>query len=347
MEQVAFINGNSFYYWSYIILTLAAVAAICVYASMYIGKGGKSVGLFASIAMSVIFGVILSRLMHWYCYSNAYTDFVSAMTNYNSGGFGLMGVFAGCLLSVMIVRLLHLCDDAPVMLDCMAVACGLGIAVGRLSALFNSADRGVIVPNSVGFPFAVPITNSVSGLPENRLATFMIQAILVGVIVIGIMLYMLISKVLKKKIPNGDISLIFLLLYGAVQIVCDSTRYDSMFLRSNRFVSLVQILALVALLVPLFWFSARMVIRMGFRLWQIPIWIAILGSLGLAGYMEYYVQRNGHKAVLAYSVMSGALLLVILMVLLTRWLSLRGSATKRKKYVPKYKKGSKPLANAQ
>lgn len=347
MEQVAFINGNTFYYWSYIILALAALTAMCVYASLYLGKGGKPLALFSSIAISAILGVVLSRLMHWYCYSDAYKDFATAMTNYASGGFGLMGVFAGCALAVLIVRVLRLCDDAPMMLDCMAVAGGFGIAIGRLSALFNTSDRGVVVADSVRFPFSAPITNSVSGLMENRLATFMIQAMLVGAIAIGIVIYMLILKVMKREIPNGDICLIFLLLYGAVQIVCDSTRYDSMFLRSNRFVSLVQILALGALLIPLFWFSIRMVIHVGFRVWQLPIWGVILGGMGLAGYMEYYVQRNGHKAVLAYSVMSASLGVVILLVLFTRWMSLRGGIQKRTRYVPKFKKGRKPLVKAQ
>ena len=58
----------------------------------------------------------------------------------------------------------------------------------------------------------------------------------------------------------------------------------------------------------------------GFQFWQLPIWIGILGLLGLAGYMEYYVQRNAHKAVMAYSVMGSCLAAVILLGLVIRCL---------------------------
>ena len=45
--------------------------------------------------------------------------------------------------------------------------------------------------------------------------------------------------------------------------------------------------------------------------------LLILGMMGLAGYMEYYVQRHGNEAAFAYSIMSASLLLVILLVLIT------------------------------
>ena len=65
-------------------------------------------------------------------------------------------------------------------------------------------------------------------------------------------------------------------------------------------------------------FSVRLVKHRGFRLWYVPIWLAIAAAIGGAGYMEYYVQRRGNEAVFAYSVMSGCLLGVIALTLLIR-----------------------------
>ena len=62
---------------------------------------------------------------------------------------------------------------------------------------------------------------------------------------------------------------------------------------------------------------ARMVRARKLRFWQFPLWILMLGGLGCAGYMEYYVQRHGDQAAFAYSIMSAALLAVVLLVLLT------------------------------
>ena len=323
MEKIAFICDEVFIYWSTIILALAALTAMVTYAAVYIRKGGDLFSLSLSIFLALILSIIIARLAHWYCQADAYTSFSVAMTDYSQGGFGLMGAFFGCLLTAGVLRLIGLCQNLPVMLDAMAIGGGLGIAVGRLASLFNSSDRGAAVPDSWGLPFACPVVNVVSGVQENRLATFMIQSVLVGAIVAGLVIYMLLSARRNRKLQDGDICLMFLLMYGAVQIVCDSTRYDSMFLRSNRFVSLVQILGLVALLIPLVVFSVRMVMRSGFKWGYLAVWVGILGMMGLAGYMEYYVQRNGDQAVLAYSVMSAALIVIISLGLLIRWLAVR------------------------
>ena len=180
MEKIAFICDEVFIYWSTIILALAALTAMVTYAAVYIRKGGDLFSLSLSIFLALILSIIIARLAHWYCQADAYASFGAAMTDYSQGGFGLMGVFFGCLLTAGVLRLIGLCQNLPVMLDAMAIGGGLDIAVGRLAALFNSSDRGAAVPDSWGLPFACPVVNVVSGVQENRLATFMIQSILVG-----------------------------------------------------------------------------------------------------------------------------------------------------------------------
>lgn len=324
MEKIALIDGDIFIYWSPAILALAALAAICFYASVYLKKDGNLLALGLSVLSCVLLSLPLSRLVHWYCRTPNYESLNAAMTDYSSGGFALIGVFAACLITACVLRLLRISKNLPTMLDSMSIGGGIGIVIGRLASLFNSSDRGMILPDDVPFPYASPIINSVSGVQENRLATFMMQSILTGGIVVVLLLYMAWRALRKKKIRDGDICLMFLLGYGSTQIICDSTRYDSLFLRSNGFVSVVQILGLVALLVPMVLFSIRMVKHDGkLKPWHFPIWLVALGLLGMTGYMEYYVQRNGHKAALAYSVMGACLASVILLGLTIRWLSER------------------------
>lgn len=324
MERIAFISGDTFLYWSQILVTLGALAAVAFYGAGYLAKGGSFLAFGFSAAVSVCAGVPLARLIHWYCRTPAYESFRFAMTDYTQGEYALMGVFAGCFLAACLTRLLRLSKNLPQMLDCMAIGGGIGIAVGRLGSLFNSSDRGMILPDRVGFPFAWPCVNAVSGAAENRLATFMIQSMLTAAIVALILLYLLIQALRRKKVRDGDVCLLFLLVYCPLQMITDSTRSDSLFFRSNGFVSVVQVMALVVLvLAPLAVFSVRMVRRWKFKLWQIPVWVGIVGLQGLAGYMEYYVQRHGNEAVMAYSVMSGCMLGVIALGLLTRFLAER------------------------
>lgn len=321
MERIAFIIGDTFIYWSQILLVLGAAAAAAFCGALYLGKGGSFLAYSLSALLSLALSLPLARLVHWYCRTPAYESFLAAMTDHTQGEYALMGAFAGCALAACLVRLLRLSDNLPRMLDCMALGGGLGIAVGRLGSLFDSSDRGMLLPETVGFPFAYPSANAVSGAQENRLATFMLQSGLTAAITVLLLAYMLWRYLRKRKLPDGELVLLFLLCYCPVQMVTDSTRTDSLFFRSNGFVSIVQVAGLVALLVPLVIFSVRLVRRRGFRLWQIPIWVGILGLQGLAGYMEYFVQRNGHRAALAYSVMSAAMLGIIALGLLTRQLA--------------------------
>ena len=321
MERIAFISGGTFIYWSSIILSLAALAAIAIFAAMYLEKSGDVVGLSVTVPLAMVASLVLSRLIHWYCRADAYESMGAALTDYTQGGYALMGVFIASLAVAALLRLLRVVKNLLQMYDSMAIGAGVGIAVGRLASLFNASDRGMALPERVGFPFAFPVTNTVSGVVENRLATFMIQSGVVAVIVVALVLYMLISKIAKRRIPDGDVALIFLLAYGASQIICDSTRYDSLFLRSNGFISVVQILGLVAMVVPIVVFSVRAVKNRGIRWFHFVLWVLILGMMGLAGYMEYYVQRHGNEAAFAYSTMSVALVAIVLLTLVIRGLS--------------------------
>ena len=328
MDRIAFISGDTFLYWSQILVALGALAAMAFYGAAYLARGGSFLAFGFSAAVSICAGVPLARLVHWYCRTPAYESFRVAMTDYSQGEYALMGVFAGCVVAACLTRLLRLSKNLPKMLDCMALGGGIGIAVGRLGSLFNSSDRGMILPETVGFPFAWPAINAVSGAAENRLATFMLQSILTAAIVALLLVFLLAQALRRKKGKDGDVCLLFLLCYCPVQMVTDSTRSDSLFFRSNGFVSIVQVMALAVLvLAPLAVFSVRMVRRWKFRLWQIPIWAGILGLQGLAGYMEYYVQRHGNEAAMAYSVMSAAMLGVIALGLLTRFLAERPQHT--------------------
>ena len=189
-------------------------------------------------------------------------------------------------------------------------------------SFFNSSDRGQIVASTRSLPWVYPVTNAVSGATEYRLATFLLQAM------VALLLFLALTAFYRRAnkrgtVRDGDTCLIFLMLYGASQVVLDSTRYDSLFFRSNGFVSVVQVLGAVALVLAMILFSRRMVKARGFRAWQIFLWLLIGIAIAGAGYMEYYVQRRGNEALFAYSVMSGCLLFVIALTLLIRFLAVR------------------------
>ena len=79
MEKIAFISGETIYYWSSIVLTLATLTAICFFWSLYLGKGGNGVAAFSVIPLAIALSLLLGRLVHWYCRTSSYDSFEAAM----------------------------------------------------------------------------------------------------------------------------------------------------------------------------------------------------------------------------------------------------------------------------
>ena len=320
MDKIAFYSGGTAIYWNSVVLTLAAATAICFFLAFYLGKSGNGAAGFAVVPVSMVLSLVFARFFHWYCQSDSYQSFSAAMTDYTAGGYALMGVFLGCFLAAGLTRIVCLHRNLPEMLDAMSIAGCAGIAVGRLSSLFNASDRGQVLVNFRSLPLAYPVSNAVSGAVEYRLATFALQSMVALALFLGLTVFY--CKGQKRgKLKDGDTCFVFLLLYGASQVVLDSTRYDSLFFRSNGFVSVVQVLGALALVLAVILFSRRMVKARGFQAWQILLWLLIAIAIAGAGYMEYYVQRWGSKALFAYSVMSACLLFVICLTLFIRRLA--------------------------
>ena len=312
MEQIALIIGDNYIYWSAVIRVMAAAAAICAFLALHLRTGKRPVAALAGIPLAITSSLMLSRIASWYFHPEGTLE--AALDFSNPGGFALMGVFAGCFLTAVFLRLMKLTDNLPQILDCMAVSGALGIAAGRLSAAFNASDRGMILPEAVGFPWATVVQNPVSGMPEHRLATFLLQAMAAGLIFVILLLY----TADKREKKDGDACALFLLFYGASQVMLDSTRYDSLHFRSNGFIGAVQVLSAAAMVLCVILFAIRMVRAGGWKKWHGVLWIFQAACFGLVGYMEYYVQRHSHEAAFAYSIMGIALWGIILSTLFTR-----------------------------
>lgn len=320
MDRVALIIEDIFLYWSSILMVLSAAAAICLYLCFYLGKGGNGAAAAVSVPVALVTSLFLARLIHWYFRPDGYPGMVEALTDYTSGGYALLGVFLGCGLTAVLLWMLRLEKQLGRMLDAMCLGGGAGIAVGRLACFFSAADRGQILVNFKELPFAYPVVNAVSGAEEYRLATFVIQSAAVGLIVLILSIFFL-----AGKLRRWDATRLFLLLYCLSQTILDSTRYDSLYMRSNGFISVVQLVSAIVFVAMIVTLSVRMIRAGGFRAWLIPMWLAMAGLMGGAGYMEYYVQRHGDKAVFSYSVMTACLCTMALLALITYFVERRNA----------------------
>lgn len=302
MNQTAVILNSVTLYWYSVILALAVSAGVCFFLGCCSHQGIDSLCAAGAAMLSVGFSLVFSRLIYWYCRPFSFSDWKQALTSPASTCHALLGAFIGCALTALLLQ--KAAGGLTRLLDSMSVAgCG-AIALGRLAFFFTDADRGRILTETSSLPWAYPILDPGSGLPEYRLATFLFQA------VTAFVLFLILARLFfahGKHLKSGSITVLFVMVYSTSQVILDSTRYDSLYLRSNGFVSLVQILAAVALAATLILCSIRAVKAVGVTKWMLPVWILIPCLFGGVGYMEYFIQRHGKLAALGYGIMGSCL----------------------------------------
>ena len=334
MDRIAYIIDETFLYWNSIILTLAVAGTICLFLFLYLREKGNGLSAALLIPLSVVLSLYLSRWIHWYCRADAYESMATAMTSFTGGGYALMGVFGGCALAAVLLRLVRIVKNLPMVFDCLAISGAAGISLGRLACLYTSADRGMLVENTKALPWVYPVNNSVTGVVEWRMATFMIQSMVAAVLfVVLLAFYLNGQKGRRRKLKDGDTAWLFLAVYGASQVMLDSTRYDSLFMRSNGFISIVQILGAVAIVFSMVHFSIRMVKARGYKGWYIALWVLFVALVGGAGFMEYWVQRHGNIPLFCYSIMSACLVGIVTLICVVRLLAVTEERKKTRKTV--------------
>ncbi len=318
MEQIAVIVENTYLYWSSVILMLAAGAAVCCFWALYPAQSGNVLAAAVYVPLALTGSLVLARLAHWYFRPEIYGTLEEALDPGRGGGFALPGVFGGCLLAAALVRLMGLTKNGLELLDCVSLSGCLGIALGRLSFWFNTADRGMQLTGGAWFPWVSAMVNPVSGAEEFRLSVFLLQAVAAGMLFLVLLIWYLAGGNRRR---DGDAALIFLLCYGASQVLLDSMRYDSLHFRSNGFVSAVQVMGAAAILLAAVVFAAVLISVTGWKKWYLILWLLQGACFGTAAYMEYYVQRHGDAAVAAYSIMGAALAGLVGLTLWTRCLA--------------------------
>ncbi len=323
MNKIAYIFDGFVINWSSIIIVLAVVSAILVSLALAVRKPGYATPYAVTLPIAMVLGCVFARVIHWYCRTDQYDSFAQAFTDFSVGGFSLIGLVIGVLLAALIVWAIGLAPSLGKLLDILAPGAAIGIALGRLSFLFNYADRGkVFIENEANrrLPIGSAVINVSSGATEWRFATFFIQALVAAAIFVIVLalIFVFTRFVLKNGSSSaGMVFFVFMILYFSTEILLDSTRYDALFMRSNGFVSLMQIFAAVIIVFSFAYLSVRSVQFNGLKFWHFIIWVLYLGSLGLAGYMEYYVQRHGNLYMLSYSLMGTGLMISMVCAIIT------------------------------
>lgn len=318
MNPIAIYSGSIVIYWSSIIICLGLLAALCMSLALQSSCNERLSAMLLFVPLCVLLSVPLCRAVHWYAHIEQYSGFMSAVTDYSNGSYVLSAALLGAFIAAVMVKVLGLTSSAAKLLDAFAPGAALAVAFIRLSSLFNNSCRSKIIfqtPALQQLPMASGITTS-SGSVEYRLATFFLHFMLMLVICYVLLRFFGRHRRALKKHgrPEGDTARMFLLFYSASEVVMDSTRYDSSFLHSNGFVSIVQIAAGLCILGLLVYYSVHSIKANHMRFYHWLCWLGFLLSLGGIGASEYLVQRHGNWYMYCYPAMSLCCILMAAMV---------------------------------
>lgn len=195
------------------------------------------------------------------------------------GGFALYGAILFDLLVIWLYAKVCHIRSVGKLYDVFALAAALAIAIGRWGDYFMQISFGELISSPVKIPF---IHVYIDRFKEWHLGLFFIESI--GCLLIFVVL--LIAAKRKKIRRSGDLMLWFLALYGALRIVLESMRQDSLFF---GFVRIAQVLAACMVLCTLSIFSYRAFknVPVQKRYQLIGLLVLALALLGAAFWAEF------------------------------------------------------------
>ena len=330
MNEIAVFTGSLTIYWSAIVICLGIAAGLCLTLALHPMDHRHNTAVWVFFPVAVVLSVLFSRTIHWYSHIEQYGSFLEAVTDYSTGGYVLQGVILGAFLAAAIVWLFRLTPTVGELLDAAAPGLCLCMALIRLSSLFNTTCRARIVITNPAFqrlPFAVSWTDA-AGNVEFRLATFFLEflALLVVTVILCVFFFRHRSEPLWEGAPNsGNVFRMFLILTGIVEVIADSTRYDSalfhffLLKKLNPYASFVPIAMVFSAVMILLVFIHYMRISVRVNGWS---WYHVLGILlflwslvGIGFFGEYRVQRTANF-VRCYSWQGSHLLLLTATVIM-------------------------------
>ena len=170
----------------------------------------------------VIFGIIGARL--YYCILNYefYLRFPTEILALRHGGISIHGAILGGVLGLIIYSVRHKISFAR-LCDVSSVGLVLAQAVGRWGNFFNSEAFG----SPTNLPWKLYIAPQYRPIPytENKFfhPTFLYESILDFIIFAILILFVK----YRKTTSDGDVAILYLILYSCVRILVESLRIDS------------------------------------------------------------------------------------------------------------------------
>lgn len=208
---------------------------------------------------------------------------------FTGGGYSMIGALAGGFLGAALAG--KLMKKQPLQyMDAFAVAALAFVFFARLGEMFYPEYAGFGVSRPLIYDFTKTWPVAITDDTEWYLATYLLEAAC-ALVMMGVLL-----ADVKRQARPGNTFVLFLLLFGASQIILESLRYDRHM--SYTFIRMQQVLSILVLIGGLL-FAAR---RSGKSKKQMALLLAmmvLISAIGVA--LEFAIDRTELNRYLLYA----------------------------------------------
>ena len=243
------IFGVNIYYYGVI---LALAIAVGTLVSDYIGTKYFELKKETIIDLApyvIICGIIGARLYYCLMDFEFYSRFPSEILAVRHGGISIHGAILGGLCGLFIFSKRHKIS-AKKLCDVSSIGLALGQAIGRWGNFFNSEAFGT----PTNLPWKLYIAPQYRPVPyqgyEYFHPTFLYESILD--IVIFAILFLVVSK--RKNFKDGNLALIYLILYSCARIFVENYRIDCVLYINGVSIAIIVSVAIIAIAASLLLF---------------------------------------------------------------------------------------------
>ena len=232
---------------------------------------------------------------------------LDGMLYFWEGGASLFGALGGLILAAWLTAKWQRVKPG-VLLDAIGLGAPLGIIIERLA---ETRVEGLGWGDEIISAWLQPIGVQSYGMVWHPV--YLYEAVMTGAILLALLFWL---RAHKGPRTSGDLLLVFMTLFGCVQVVLESLRDDGHMI-VHHFVHINQIIAIVLPVVTLAVWTARLIQRDEKKSRLIVAWLIIAACIGIGIKQEFAVDHS-ENLILDYGIMAAAMVVVAATALIAR-----------------------------
>ncbi len=205
---------------SYGVLIAAGILAGVFFAGKETRRRNLPDGIMAEfIPYGVIFGLLLSRLVYVFTHIDYFISHPAQTLNFRAGGLNFFGGLAGGFITALIYLKIRKILFRP-FADCAAVALPAALFFGRIGCFLNGCCHGIPSKLPWAVTYANPRSSAVLHTPVHPTQLYEAGG--------NLLIFGLLWAIRKKKMSDGTLFSLFLLLYSLMRLFLERIRADTL-----------------------------------------------------------------------------------------------------------------------